>query len=188
MKCPAFEPLITDMKVHQIDKERYQFTYHKLIFDVILSIMGHHYEILVAIHQHNWGCVLNMDKYFNVTMQDNDYYSLCKLLNLNWNKYHFSSAVFLRLLSEKAPIVSKRENIYYEDLRPFLPYRKVDESEKIYFHGWNHHISDGKKARNFDKTEFYFGKKIADYCRQNNISSLWTDIIRDKKKVTNPWD
>ena len=32
------------------------------------------------------------------------------------------------------------------------------------------------------------GKKVADYCRANNISSLWSDIPRDERRLTNPWD
>ena len=63
-----------------------------------------------------------------------------------------------------------------------------NEADKIYFRGWNDHLIDHRTARNFDKTEYYFGKRVADYCRVNNISSLWTDIPRDALNVTNPWE
>ena len=78
-----------------------------------------------------------------------------------------------------------------EDLKVLFEYYAFDIKqilpEKIYFKGWNDHIKDHNKARNFEKTEFYFGKEIADYCRKNNISSLWTHIASEKKLYYNPW-
>ena len=46
---------------------------------------------------------------------------------------------------------------------------------------------DKKTARNFDKTEKLLGKRVADYCREHNISSIWSDKTNEKKKVTYPW-
>ncbi len=188
MRLPAFEPLTTDMKNNNIDKEHYEFGYNGFHFDVILSVREHGYEILVAIHLENWGCVLSMDNNFYADMPDRDYYALRDILNLNWNEHHFNSSGFLRLLSENAPRVSARQRIPYDELRMYLPYRHVDEADKIYFCGWNDHVLDGRTARNFDKTEFFFGRTVADYCRANNISSRWTDIRRDETAITNPWD
>ena len=58
---------------------------------------------------------------------------------------------------------------------------------KIYFKGWNNRVLDKKTARNFDKTEKLLGKRVADYCREHNISSMWSDKTSEKKKVTYPW-
>ena len=187
MRAIAFKPLTADMKNNGIDKEHYCFDYNGFRFDVILSIISNGYEILVAIHAHNWGCVLNMDNNFIVEMPDSDYYSLRAILHLNWKTNHFNSSLFLQLLSKKAPTRSSRTGVNYHELRQYLPYRHVEESNKIYFCGWNDHTKDKRTARNFDKTEFYLGKKVADYCRKNNISSLWSDIPRDERNVTNPW-
>ena len=187
MRAIAFKPLTDDMKNNGIDKEHYCFDYNGFRFDVILSIISNGYEILVAIHAHNWGCVLNMDNNFIVEMPDSDYYSLRAILHLNWKTNHFNSSLFLQLLSKKAPTRSSRTGVNYHELRQYLPYRHVEESNKIYFCGWNDHTKDKRTARNFDKTEFYLGKKVADYCRKNNISSLWSDIPRDERNVTNPW-
>lgn len=62
-----------------------------------------------------------------------------------------------------------------------------DEQWKIYFKGWNNHVLDKKTARNFDKTEKLLGKRVADYCKEHNISSIWFDKTSEKKKVTYPW-
>ena len=107
---------------------------------------------------------------------------------IDWSENHFNSSGFLKLLSQKAPQISSCKKIPYEELRAYLPYRKVEDADKIYFCGWNDHIRDKRKAHNFDKTEFYLGKTVADYCRQHNISSLWTDIKRDEMSLTNPWE
>lgn len=186
MRCPEFEPLLIDMKKHKVEKEHYKFMFNGFTFDVILSFVLDSYELLVAIHTHNWGCVLKMNKYYYVEMSNEDYFSLCNILNLNWNENHFSSAAFLRLLSQNAPLTSSCLGVTHNELRRYLPYRYVDEADKIYFCGWNDHKSDNRKAHNFDKTEYYFGKSVADYCRKHNISSLWSDIPRDERKITLP--
>lgn len=188
MKCFAFKPLTSDMKNNGIDKEHYTFVFNGFTFDVIISIVSIGYEILVAIHTQNWGCVLNMDYNFNVEMPNNDYYTLRDILNLNWSINHFNSSGFLKLLSEQAPRRSNKCGVKYTELRKYTNYRHIDEEDKIYFCGWNDHRKDKRKAHNFDKTEFYFGKTVADYCRKNNISSLWSNISRDEKIVSKPWD
>lgn len=188
MRCPAFEPLIKDMKINNIEKEHYNFDFNGFRFDVILSMISNGYEILVAIHTENWGCVLEMNNNYVIEVPDNVYFSLCEILNLNWSEDHFNSAAFLRLLSENSPRISNRQGVDYRELRDYLPYRHVDEEDKIYFFGWNDHTKDKRKAHNFDKTEFYLGKEVADYCRKNNISSLWTDIPRNEQNVTKPWN
>lgn len=188
MRCTAFKPLINDMKANNIEKEHYHFDFNGFRFDVILSIVHSGYELLVAIHDENWGCVLNMNNNYYIEVPDDVYFTLRDILRLDWNTNHFNSAAFLRLLSERSPRHSNCQGVAYTEFRNYLPYRIVDERDKIYFCGWNDHTKDKRKAHNFDKTEFYFGKKIADYCRKNNISSMWSDIPRDERKITNPWD
>ena len=68
----------------------------------------------------------------------------------------------------------KLHNIEKEHYSFIYNHFTFDAKEKIYFCGWNDHITDKRKARNFDKTEYYFGPRVANYCRRNNISSLWT--------------
>lgn len=188
MKCYDFIQLIDDMKLNNVDKEHYSFVFNSFQFDVILSITYFGYEILVAVHTHNWGCVLNMNKNYIIDIPNEVYFSLCNLLNLNWSNDHFSSAVFLQLLSKNSPKQSQCTGVNYLTLRNYLPYRQVDEADKIYFCGWNDHKKDKRKAKNFDKTEFFFGRSVTDYCRKNNISSLWSDIPRNELNEIKPWE
>ena len=68
-----------------------------------------------------------------------------------------------------------------------MPFRKkyikaADEPDKTVFVGWNDHKLDKRVARNFGKTELFLGKKVADFCRCNNISSLWTSPEKASEK------
>ena len=96
---------------------------------------------------------------------------------------------FRKYISNHAPHKCKRRIV---DLAYLVRYRQhtikdSDEPWKIYFKGWNNHVLDKKTARNFDKTEKLLGKRVADYCREHNISSMWSDKTSEKKKVTYPW-
>lgn len=186
MKCLKFSPLLRDMKANNIDKEHYSFVYNKLKFDVIIAITKVNYEILLAAHSVNWGCALEMNFDLEVEMPNEVYRSLCDILHLSWQKDKFNSSKFLFLLSEKAPKKSSLQNVDYQELRCYVRYRSVEDSDKIYFCGWNDHIKDRKTARNFDKTEFFFGLQAAEYCRIHNISSLWTDKPHEEVQYISP--
>jgi hypothetical protein len=180
MKLYTLKPLIKDMRKNNIDKEHYTFNYNDFKFDVIISLNMKNIEILVGIHSVNWACVFYSDFALEVNMSDEDFFSLLNILNLKAGKNSFTSFKFLYLLSTSAPKKSSKTKVSAVQLRPFIKVRKVDEANKIFFKGWHPHLTDGKHAKNFDKTEFFFGKKVANYCRANNISSIWTDIPSDE--------
>lgn len=186
MKAYALKPLIADMQRNDIFIEHYSFTYNGHIFDVVISVKSNGYEILIGVHKSHWGCVLSMDKTLEVNMPDKIYYSLRDILDLKYSDRHFNSFEFLLLLSKSAPKKSACTKVDLSVLRSFTKYRPVDENDKIYFIGWNTHIKDKRQARNFDKTEFFFGKDVADYCRAHNISSLWTSDPAEEKPYSNP--
>ena len=92
--------------------------------------------------------------------------------------------MFLKYISNHAPHKCKRRIV---DPMYLVRYRQhkikdSDEPWKIYFKGWNNHVLDKKTTRNFDKTEKLLGKRVADYCREHNISSIWSDKTNEKRK------
>lgn len=186
IKLYSLRPLIKDMNSKSIDKEHYQFIYNNYTFDVIVSINSTNIEILVGIHQENWGCVIETDSSLYAKMSNEDFYSLLAILRLQPGKNKFTSFKFLALLSKNAPTNSRCERVSIKQLRSFIKFRKVDEANKVYFVGWNAHLTDGRNARNFDKTEYFFGKQIANYCRKYNISSIWTDIESNANEYHSP--
>ena len=182
----ALRPLISNMRKNDIFIEHYSFSYNRHLFDVVISVKATGYEILVGVHKVQWGCVLLMNEKLEVNMSDKDFYSLRNILDLNYSKEGFTSFKFLLLLSKSAPKKSACTKVDPSILRSFTKYRPVDENDKIYFIGWNTHMKDKRKARNFDKTEFFFGKDVADYCRVHNISSLWTSDPAEERSYSNP--
>ncbi len=180
------------MSRKEVEKERFQFQYANHVVDCIFSASSEHYELIIAVHDVNYGFVVeiyqNANGMFIAEIDDEIYNGFCNALGLSYSVDHFTSNALLVLLSNHIPTISAGVGVLYQELRQFVQYRHVEEANKIYFCGWNDHVKDGRKAHNFDKTEFYFGKTVADYCRRYNISSLWTDIRRDEKAVTRPWE
>ena len=59
----------------------------------------------------------------------------------------------------------------------------INEPDRTVFYRWMPQSDTGRTARNYEKTEFYFGKNVADYCREHNISSQW--ITEEQAKNMN---
>ena len=186
MEAYALRPLIRDMQKNKVDMEHYTFRFNGFAFDVVISLKPTISQILVGIHNVGWGCVIPMDENLKMCMRDRDFFALCNVLHLKAGKEEFTSFKFLLLLSKSAPKQSSRDTDIVRFIRPFVKYIDVDESDKIYFKEWRPHISDGKRARNFQKTEFFFGKEVADFCRQHNISSVWSPVPLKNERITAP--
>ena len=188
---PNISDLVPTMRMSAVDKEHFSFPYARQTIDCILSLCEKGCELLVGVHMLNFGFVVpimrNKRGLYIGELSDNDYNAFCRALGLTFRGDGFSSNTLLKLLSSNIPVKSTGQRVSYEEMRRFVKCRHVDEADKIYFKGWNDHKADGKIARNFDKTEFYCGKEVADYCRANNISSIWTDIKSDELTYKVPW-
>ena len=182
--------LVPSMIDNEVEKEHFSFVYAKQKIDCVFSFKQYDYELLVGVHEINFGFVVNITQNKNgdyiAEITEQDYKGFCKALHLSYKKDGFNSNTLLKLLSKKIPIKSSGNKVDYETMSKFVKCRQVDEADKIYFKGWNDHIMDKRIARNFEKTEFYLGKSVADYCQANNISSLWTDKKSERKKYTPP--
>lgn len=182
--------LTSHMRKSRKDIEQYYITYSNGKFDIIYDISKTPFELLIGAVNYNWACVLEVIDGFYTSMPDSDFYSLCNILNLKPGKEHFTSFMFLNYIASKSPTQCTNQIVDPSHLSKFRnkKVKSADEPEKIYFVGWNNHLKDKRKARNFDKTELFFGKRVADYCRKNNISSMWTDKRYDSSKASYPWD
>ncbi|QFJ56141.1 DUF6037 family protein [Pseudobutyrivibrio xylanivorans] len=191
LKFPNLKYLVPDMEKNKVEKEHFSFNYAKQKIDCVFCICNVHYELLVGVHMLNFGFVVNIEKNsageYVAEITDEQYVQFCRALNLSYKGDGFTSNKLLMLLAENTPSCSSGIRIDYGVMRDYIKCRHVDEAYKIYFKGWNDHTSDGNRAHNFDKTEFYFGKEVGDYCRIHNISSIWTDIPREETKYRNPW-
>ena len=190
LRFDNLKQLVPSMIKSGIEKEHFSFIYAKQKIDCIFSFTQYGYELLVGVHEINFGFVVtiiqNRNGDYIAEITDQDYINFCKALHLSYKNDGFSSNTLLKLLSQKIPIKTSGNKIDYETLTRYIKCKQVDEADKIYFKGWNDHLKDQRKAQNFDKTEFYFGKSVADYCRANNISSMWTYKKSEREKYKNP--
>ena len=170
-----FKSLIHDMKKNNQDIDKYTFVFNSITFELILDISYSPYDILIGARAKNWACTLKMFPGYTVSMSDKDFYSLCNILNLKPSKDSFTSFKFLKYINDHAPRFCSSSIVRPSDLMPYRKnkIKKTDEADKTVFWGWNDHQIDKRKAQNFAKTELFFGKRVADYCREKNISSIW---------------
>lgn len=190
-KMYSLAPLIKDMRKHNKDMESFGVTYANTIFDIIIDISNNPFEMLIGAKSINYACVLEINKGYTITMSDDDFYRLCDSLHLKPSKDSLTSFKFLKYISDRVPISVSTKTVRPSQLMPFRrkKIRKEDEVDKTIFWGWNDHTKDGKTARNFNKTELFFGKRVADFCRKNNISSMWkspADGVNEKDPIMPP--
>lgn len=188
LRMPALELLVADMERNNAKKDNFPLQYAKYNFDVVVSIISGGYQLLVGVLILNLAIIVNVNKNFVAELTDDAYRTLRDTLRLFPNKDHFTSDVFLKVLSSNIPEKYSGRNCSHTDMTFFANALRVEDSDKIYFKGWNDHVKDGRRAQNFDKTELFFGKEVANYCRQNNISSMWTDKPGEENKYQDPWD
>ena len=122
--------LVNQMKENNVDKDKFSFVY-KVKFDVIVAIVHEGYELLVGLHTVNYGFVVKVNQNFVAELKEDDYYNLCKYLNLSFRNDGFTSNVFLKLLSSKIPDHYSGYKYSYKDMIPFLKCKPIDEAQKI---------------------------------------------------------
>ena len=141
-----------------------------------------------SVNGDRWATVIKVENGFMASMNDADFYSLCRLLNLNPGKEVFTSEIFLKHIANSSPKHVAPERIPPHELIDIYPgiREQIDEADKVYFVRWA--PQGDNKARNFAKTEKLVGRVAADFCRKHNISSCWTDDPAKAKPLTLPWD
>lgn len=168
-------------------REKFHFSFKNIKFTIIFLIDRSPFELLIGAVGTQWATVLTMSNGFNITgMADKDFFELRNLLNLNSKKFSepFSSWTFIKIIESYAPAQCSSYIFQPHDI---AKYKLSDNDKKIYFIGWNDHIKDKRNAQNFDKTERLLGKNVADFCRENNISSMWSEIPSEHVSYIPPW-
>ena len=191
---PAFKALIDDMKSKDVDREHFHTQYAGVRFDVIISLDIHPHEILIGGQGINWACVMEISDDLEIAMPDVSFFDLRKKLDLRGNGIEtFGSYIFLKYISEHAPKHCSDLPVQPSVMQRWYPdrTREIDDGDRTVFYRWVDQKKKGNEAHNFDKTERYFGKKVADYCRNNNISSQWLTPAQAEKMniqmVKYPW-
>lgn len=173
---PAFQPLLNDMSRTGSDREHFIVIYAAVTFDVIISTDIMPKEILIGGRGINWACIMEISETLEITMHDKDFFNLRDSLDLQHNGIEkFGSYIFLRYIAEHAPTHCAAIPVQPHIMQKYYPDRisAIDPSDRTVFYRWVDQTAQGKKAHNFAKTEQYFGKRVANYCRKHNITSQW---------------
>ena len=191
MRMDGFKDLLKDMYKKEKDQEQFRFRYNNVEFDTIFRINTTPYELLIGAIGHTFSMILSMNKGYIVNIPDDDFYKLCELLNIQASKNgSFNSQIFLKYVSDNAPKLCNDKIVQPHHVARYKKkeLRAVDDSEKIYFVGWNNHLKDERTARNIEKTRILLGDETADYCKKYNISSCWSDKPKEAGAYKKPWE
>lgn len=176
-------PLCRSIRLNHKSMERFLISFNNVTFDCILNLDNQPFELMIGAIKHNFACIMHVMKGYQVELSELNYFELCKILNLTYSEDHFSSAKFMRFLDSHLPSEATPGLVDPSIVAYFRKDRlsKSDREEGFYFCGWLPHqgLNNGH-AKNFDKTEALLGKIVADFCREHDISSKWTNDISKK--------
>lgn len=185
-KLPGLGPLYRDMKRERKFQEQFSFCLAGAEFEVIFLIDRTPFELLIGIKGTRLAFILTVKPYFNVAaIPDNIFKELKKYLKLSFGLTEFTSKDFLYRLESSTPSKCSCEIVQPHQVAKYKR-DAIPDPQKIYFLGWNNHLRDGRTARNIWKTRKICGDSVADFCERNNISSMWSDQVKDTKRYTPP--
>lgn len=191
---PQLRLLIFDMKKKHNDREHYTAKAQDTIFDIIICLDRIPHEVLIGGQGINWACSMELSDEFEMSMDDDDFYELRKKLNIKkGGAIKFGSYIFMKTIFDQSPKQCSGKPVQPNVMKRWYRNRcKVNNpEEQTVFYRWVDQTKSGHKAHNFDKTELYFGRRVADYCRRNNISSQWITEEQAEKMhigtVKYPW-
>lgn len=186
MTLYEIEPLLRDMRRHQVQIDKFRFAYNKVEFEVIVLIERSPYELLFGVIEHNFSFVLKLKKGYQLEkLSDGIFYKLCEILKLKPGKESFTSIEFLKYFAQRIPRYYSGSRVQPHEIAPYKT-KDVPEADKIYFCGWKLYNDSNKHARNFEKTKKWLGDEAYNFCIEHNISSCWTDDPKMRKDYHKP--
>lgn len=114
------------------------------------------------------------------------YKTICREFHIKYDPNHTYKPIdFLKAINKEVPqhVKNTRKTKPSNMIRY---HRDVDEAEKIYFCGFLDNNKAGTKVRNLEKTRLLMGEKAYITCKQENLSTKWTDD--PKKDKYNHWE
>jgi hypothetical protein len=187
VKLLEIKPLLSDMGKNKATMDKFRFTYNKVEFEVIIFIDRTPFELLFGILDRNFSFILELRNGYQLSSLSNqDFYSLCRILNLKPGKETFTSFKFLKYFASCLPTHYSKKSVQPHEIA-WHKAKHVPESEKIYFCGWRTYSQDSPhSAKNFEKTKEFLGESVYEFCKNNNISSRWTDEPSKRRNYYSP--
>lgn len=187
MRLYEIKPLLQDMARNNSKIDKFRFTYNDVVFEVIVLVERSPFELLFGVVGYNYSFSLTLKPGYELQeLPDDVFFKLCDILNLKPSKEGLTSYKFLRYVAERIPTHYSGKKVQPHEIAIYKK-RDVAEEDKIYFCGWRFYTnSEHKNARNFEKTKKWLGDEAYEFCKQNNISSCWTDIELKRKDYSSP--
>lgn len=187
MKLVEIKPLLSDMGKNQATIDQFTFTFNKVEFEVLVFTDRVPFQLLFGVLDKNFSFILELKAGYQLSsLSDQEFYTLCRILNLKPGKGSFTSSEFLQFFASRIPTHFSGKRVQPHEVAKYKA-KDVPESEKIYFCGWKTYGPDSPhSAKNFEKTKEFLGESVYRFCKENNISSRWTAEPSKRKDYSSP--
>lgn len=173
-----------------IDLYQFEYKHGKALFDILFFIVENSYVLLFGAKGENFSFEITVSDSFEIEpyIESETYSGLCRVLRLRYNPDNrFSTRGFFEEFNQAIPRRARVTSI--PEPHEIAIYRSVTEEEnKIFFLGWRHNDirKDQVSEANLMKTKTLLGYKAFKRCKDENISSCWTDDPIKAKKYKLP--
>ena len=186
MKLYQIKPLLQDMGINKVKQDKFSFRYNNVEFDVVVLIEREPFELLFGVVDANFSFALKIEKGYELEgISDDVFYRLCEILNLRPGKNGFRSWDFLKYFASHIPQRYSGRKLEPDEIAIYMR-KEIDEGDRIYFKGWQIHVTDGRQVRNLLKTKRILGDEAYEYCKKFNISSCWSADVKEKRTYYAP--
>lgn len=187
MKLLEIKPLLKDMGVNKAKMDKFKFSYNEVEFEVLIFTDRTPFQLLFGILDKNFSFILELKNGYQLSgISNDDFFTLCRILNLKPGRETFTSSKFLKFFASCIPTRFSGKSVQPHEIARYKA-SSVLESEKIYFCGWKTYGPDSPhSAKNFEKTKEFLGESVYQFCKENNISSSWTAEPSKRKDYYSP--
>ncbi|MBU8567746.1 hypothetical protein KM914_15175 [Virgibacillus pantothenticus] len=187
MKLFEIKSLLSNMGKNKVTMDKFKFSYNEVQFEVLIFTDRTPFQLLFGVLEKNFSFILELKQGYQLSnLSDEDFFTLCRILNLKPGKGSFTSHKFLKHFSTCIPLEYSGKKIQPHEVAWYKA-KYVPESEKIYFYGWKTYGPDSPhSAKNFEKTKEFLGESVYQFCKKNNISSRWTNEPGKRKDYYSP--
>jgi hypothetical protein len=194
----GLDPLYVDMQTKGISRQRFDYVHRQgareIIFNVVFICEQRPAYLLFGARGETPMAFL-FEAYVrdgrletNGSLESDEYKALCNLLDLAYDPQNkFSPRRFLAQFND-SPIPRHATDIAVPTPNEVpAPKRIVSDSDRPFFVGWRNNGDSGNVTDlNYKRTEFAFGRRHADFCRNQNISSCWTARHEERGPIVLP--
>ena len=177
MKLTSIISLYKEMKQSEQLRQQFEFSYNGVTADVIFLIDQSPFVLIFGIKSSGEYFEIKIKEGFRVPdfFDPDTFEKVLRIFKIRYDPNHvYRPADFWEAFSSKIPQharltkkVTPSSIIHYR--------RNVEEADKTYFVGFRDNNKLGCQVRNLDKTRKLMGEEAYARCKEENLSTRWTD-------------